>query len=376
MVAMLKTLSKHRSSILMALGLVAFLVYLGVFIRFDSLLELLSSLNLGQYSLYYSIAIVALVLSVFFDSLIWYYLLEGLQVKMKLAKVVLYNWIGNFVEMVIPCETVCGEVTRIYLAQKDTQSKVGTSAAPVISSRMISTIVYTVGLFVGSIILVTTQKMPLYLLGTLLLVSVGTLGMIGAIFYLALKEGAAEKLVNFVIRLVKIITKNQAKLEQRKEKLQQSLYSFTEAFQTYKKHPKLLIKPAVFAVIAWLFTLLIYLMVFYSLNFTSISVLDLAVVYCVSATVETLTSGFPVGAVEITMINLYSALNVPLVIAGAATTLIRLLTFWVQVLVGYPILQLTGLKQILKSGFSVKTLLGTQDTATIKPKKQPRKATR
>lgn len=359
----------------MALGLIAFLIYLGVFIKFDSLLRLLSSLNSGQYALYYSIAIAALILSVFFDSLIWYYLLEGLKIRIKLVKVVLYNWIGNFVEMVIPCETVCGEVTRIYLAQKDAKSNLGTSAAPVISSRILSTTVYTGGLFVSSMILVTTQKMSLYLLGTLILISIGTLGMIGAILYLALKEGAAEKLVNFVIRLVKIITKNQAKLEQRKEKLQQSLFSLTEAFQTYKKHPRLLIKPAVFAVVAWLFTLLIYMMVFYSLNFTSISIVDLAVVYCVSSTVETLTSGFPVGAVEITMINLYSALNVPLVIAGAATTLTRLLTFWCQILVGYPLLQLTGLKQILKSGFSTKTLLGTKDSSSIRPKKRPRKAT-
>jgi uncharacterized protein (TIRG00374 family) len=97
------------------------------------------------------------------------------------------------------------------------------------------------------------------------------------------------------------------------------------------------------------------------LNFTSISVVDLAVVYCVSSTVETLTSGFPVGAVEVTMISLYSALNVPLVIAGAATTLTRLLTFWAQVLVGYPIFQFTGLKQVLKSGLSFDALVGTQD---------------
>jgi uncharacterized protein (TIRG00374 family) len=277
--------------------------------------------------------------------------------------------------MVIPCETVCGEVTRIYLAQKDAGCKVGTSAAPVITSRILSTIVYTGGLFIGSTILIITQKIPLYLLSALILVSIGTLGMIGAIFYLALKEGAAEKLVNFVIRLVKIITKDQAKLGQQKEKLQQSLYSFTEAFQTYKKHPKLLIKPAAFAVIAWLFTLLIYLMVFYSLGFTSISIVDLAVVYCVSSTVETLTSGFPVGAVEITMINLYSALNVPIVIAGAATTLTRLLTFWIQVLVGYPILQITGLRHVLKSGFSTKTLLGTNEPESIRHKKQTRKAT-
>jgi uncharacterized protein (TIRG00374 family) len=94
------------------------------------------------------------------------------------------------------------------------------------------------------------------------------------------------------------------------------------------------------------------MMVFYSLNFTAMSLIDLAVVYCVSSTVETLTSGIPVGAVEITMISLYSALGVPLVIAGAATTLTRLLTFWFQIIVGYPIFQLTGLKNILKGGFS------------------------
>jgi uncharacterized protein (TIRG00374 family) len=107
-----------------------------------------------------------------------------------------------------------------------------------------------------------------------------------------------------------------------------------------------------YAVIAWVFTLLVYLMVFYSLEFTTISLIDLAMVYCVSSTVETLTAGFPVGAVEITMISLYSALGVPLVIAGAATTLTRLLTFWFQIIVGYPIFQFTGLKDILKGGFS------------------------
>lgn len=73
--------------------------------------------------------------------------------KIKLAKMVLYNWIGNFVEMVIPCETVCGEVTRIYLIQRDTKSNVGVSSAPVVSARIISTVVYTAGLLGGSIFL-------------------------------------------------------------------------------------------------------------------------------------------------------------------------------------------------------------------------------
>ncbi len=188
--------SKHKSAILMMLGLVAFIFYLGFFVGIGSLIELIGQLNLQQYSLYYSIAIGALFLSVFFDSMIWHSLLKGLNVKMKVQKVVLYNWIGNFVEMVIPCETVCGEVTRIYLARKETNENVGTTAAPIITSRILSTFVYTGGLLAGSLILVATQKMPVFLLGTLLLVSVGTIGMIGVVLFLALKEGAVEKLVS------------------------------------------------------------------------------------------------------------------------------------------------------------------------------------
>ncbi len=336
----------------MLLGLVAFIIYLWLFVGINSLFELIGKLNLEQYSLYYSIAVASLFLSVFFDSLIWHSLLKGINVKMKLRKVVLYNWIGNFVEMVIPCETVCGEVTRIYLAKKETNENIGTTAAPIITSRILSTFVYTGGLLAGSLILATTQRMPIFLLGTLLVVAAGTVSMIGVVLYLALKEGAAEKLVSVIMALLKVLTKNPVKLEQQREKLRVSLYSFSEAFRTYKKRPKLLFQPMIYAVIAWLFTLFVYLMVFYSLNFTAISLIDLAMVYCVSSTVETLTAGFPVGAVEITMISLYSALGVPLVIAGAATTLTRLLTFWVQIMVGYPVFQLTGLKNILKHGLS------------------------
>ncbi len=358
--------SKHKSSLFMILGTITFIAYLQFFIKFDSLIALLTSLNLAQYSLYYSLAILSLVLMVFFDSLIFYYLLQGLKVKIKLTKMVLYNWIGNFVEMVVPCETVCGEVTRIYLIQKETKSNVGTSAAPVITSRIISTVIYTVGLLVGTIFLVLARQLPLYLLGTLLLISFGTVAFVGVFFYIALKEGADEKLVNAIMILLKVITKNQAKLDKRKEKLQTSIFSFTEAFKAYKEHPKLLIKPTIFAAIGYIFNLLIFLMVFYALNFRSITLPDLAVVYFISSTVETITSGFPVGAVEITMINLYSALNVPLVIAGAATTLSRLLTFWVQVLVGYSLVQFTELKQLIKGGLSSEAFFGKQESGMSK----------
>jgi uncharacterized protein (TIRG00374 family) len=341
----------------MVLGLAAFISYLYFFVKFDSLINLIESLNFAQYSLYYSLAILSLVLMVFFDSLIFYYLLQGLRVKIKLAKIVLYNWIGNFVEMVIPCETVCGEATRIYLIQKDTKTNIGVSAAPVVSSRMISTVVYTAGLLVGSVSLILAHQLSIYLLGALLIFSFGTVGIVGAFFYVALREGSNERIVNFLMGFIRVITKDQSKLDRSKEKLQIAIFSLTEAFKTYKKNPKILIKPTFFAVIGYMFNLLVFLMVFYALNFRSITLPELAIVYFISSTIETLTSGFPVGAVEITMINVYAALNVPLVIAGAATTLSRLLTFWVQIFIGFPLFQYTGLKKIVSGELSSKALL-------------------
>ena len=97
-----------------------------------------------------------------------------------------------------------------------------------------------------------------------------------------------------------------------------------------------------------MFNLVVYLMIFYSLNFTAISLVDLATVYCIITTVETVTAGIPVGAVEVTMVSMFSIYGVPIAIAGAATTIARLLTYWCQVVVGYPLLEWIGVKSLLQ----------------------------
>ena len=102
----------------MILGLAAFTLYLWFFVGFNGLFSFLSKLNLYQYSLFYTLAAVAFFLAVVFDSLIWHSLLSSLSIKIKLRKIMLYNWIGNFVELVIPTATVGGELTRIVPGSK------------------------------------------------------------------------------------------------------------------------------------------------------------------------------------------------------------------------------------------------------------------
>ena len=332
----------------MAFGIVAFILYLWFFVGFDGLITLLSQLNVYQYSLFFALAVGALFAAVLFDTLIWHSLLDTLSVKIKLRKVFLYNWIGNFVELIIPSATIGGEVARIALAQKETKHDTGIAAATVIGSRIISTFVYSGGLIVAFLLLLFTHQLPLYLITPVILVTAGTAAVITCVFVVAFKKGAADKIVAVVMSIARFVIKNPSKQESIKQRIHHGLSSFSDVFKTFKNHPRQLIKPLLFAIASWMFNLIIYLMIFYALDFTAISIVDLATVYCIITTVETITAGIPVGAVEVTMINLFAIYGVPLAIAGAATTITRLLTFWSQVIVGYPIVEWVGAKTLLK----------------------------
>ena len=340
----------------MALGLVAFILYLWFFVGFGGLFSLLSRLNVYEYSLFFSLAVVALLLALLFDSLIWHSLLDSLSVKVKLRKIVLYNWIGNFIELVIPGATVGGEVARIALVQKETKNDTGIAAGSVFGSRLVSTFVYSGGLLFGFTVLLVTGRLPVYLITPIILVVAGTAAVIAVIFTVAFWEGAVERIVNGSMWVARHIIKNPVRLEGLREKIQHTLSSFSEVFKTFKANPRCLIKPVIFAVAAWIFNLVVMLMIFYSLNFTSISLVDLATVYCIVTTVETLTAGFPVGAVEVTMTSLFAVYGVPIAVAAAATTLTRLLTFWCQIIVGYPLVEWIGAKSLLK-GLQIPVIL-------------------
>ncbi len=335
----------------MTIGLVAFILYLWFFVGFDSLFSLLSQLNMYQYSAFFALAVGALFMAVVLDSLIWHSLLETLHVKVKFTKLVLYNWIGNFIELIIPSATIGGEVARIALAQRETKHDTGIAAATVIGSRMLSTFVYSGGLVVAFLLLLLTHQLPIYLVTPVALVVAGTGAVVACIFAIAFKKGAVDKIVGALMSVTKHIIKDPTKQESLRQRIHHGLSSFSEVFKTFKDHPRQLIKPLLFAVASWVFNLFVYLMIFYALDFTAISLVDLATVYCIITTVETITAGIPVGAVEVTMINLFALYGVPLAIAGAATTIARLLTYWCQVIVGYPMVHWLGAKSLLKGNF-------------------------
>ena len=333
----------------MLVGLIVFILYLYFFVGFQELFYVLESLNSADYALYYSLAITATILSVFFVAAAWHDLLNSLSVKTKLRSVFLYTWVGYFVDLVVPCQAVCGEVTRIYLVHKENRESYGPIAASSLTNRIINYVISSFGLLSGIILLLTRAgDVPVYILELLVIALIGTGIYLAALFYLAIKEEAAGKLAGLLFKLLGFLRLNKYLPADLPEKTQNSLLVLHQGFVTFKNKPKCLVKPLFFQFLSLVFNLAAYFLVFYSLGLRNLHLDFFIIVYFIVGTIQIAAAVFSVGALDIALANLFVFYGVPDIRFGAlAATLLRFLTFWLPIVTGYVTVQVVGARKLL-----------------------------
>lgn len=345
------SVSLRKLIVIIFTGLIGFIAYLYFFVGFDKILMVLGEVNPADYSFYYSITFIAIILSVVFYSLTWYELLDALSINVGLQYTFLYCLLANFVDLIIPIEAVTGELTRVYLLYKESNDHFGKSVASVVSHRIISNVFALSALIVSSLALIRFAE-NIYIWTLLALVISGTAATIIGLFYLALNDDASSKLIDFLIRVAEVITRDRVDLSETKDKTEKGLAYFHEGVRTLGEHPKNLVKAMVYTFLSWLCHLSIYFFVFYALGYTRVAffIPQMIVVFSISVATQTIPVGIPVGLVEIVMTSLYALFGIPPGLGGIATTLIRVVTYWFQVIVGYVVLQLMGVKTLLRTG--------------------------
>jgi uncharacterized protein (TIRG00374 family) len=333
----------------MLIGLIVFLLYLYFFVGFGELLFVLGNLNSADYVFYYSLAIAVAVLSVFFVAAAWNDLLNSLSVKTKLRNVFLFTWVGYFVDLVVPCQAVCGEVTRIYLVHKENRESYGPIAASSLTNRIINYVISSVGLLSGIILLLTRAgDVPVYILELLVIALIGTGIYLAGLFYLAINEQAAGKLAGLLFKLLGFLRLNKYLPADLPEKTQNSLLALHQGFETFRSKPRCLLKPLFFQFLSLIFNLAAYFLVFYSLGLRNLHLDFFVIVYFIVGTIQIAAAVFSVGALDIALANLFVFYGVPDIRFGAlAAALLRFLTFWLPIIVGYVTVQVVGARKLL-----------------------------
>lgn len=119
-----------KTVILPIVGILAFFLYIYLFN-----VDILGIIKTAQraHPVPYAAAILISFIEILFYSLSWRAILSGLSVKLSIMKSHIFVWYAMFMDILIPAESVSGEVCRVYIVNREqggTSGKVVASLEP------------------------------------------------------------------------------------------------------------------------------------------------------------------------------------------------------------------------------------------------------
>jgi uncharacterized protein (TIRG00374 family) len=336
----------------MIFGLVIFLLYLYFFVGFNEILLVVEHANLMEYAVFLSLAICAFLLVMLFWVASWKTLLNSLSIKVSFKNAFLYYWVGYFSDLVIPGQGVVGEAARMYLVRKETKDDYGAIAACGVTNRTVAYTVVTAGLSIGLVYLMTTSmfaQLPAYVLYILLIAWIGSVIHVGALLYLALSDGAVKRIADLIFKVLKVFRLKKYTSEENMQKTYESLARFHEGSRFFRKNPRQLILPFCFQILSYILSITVYFLILSTLGVTSGFIEFFILVYFLAGAIQDASAVFSVGALEIILTIVFMFYHFEPALSGVAVAMLRSVTFWFPVVVGYIIIQVVGAKNILTS---------------------------
>ncbi len=350
----------------MIVGLVIFSLYLYFFVGFDEIFLVIEHANLATYLVSILLAILTLLLVMFFWVVSWKTLLNSSSIKISLKNAFLYYWVGYFLDLVIPGQGVPGEAARMYLVRKETKDDYGAIAACGIANRTVAYTVITVGLSIGLVYLLTTSmfaQLPAYVLYVLLIAWIGSVIHVGVLLYLALSHGAVKGIAGLIFKVLKVFRLKKYTSEENMVKTYESLARFHEGSRFFRKNPRQLILPFCFQFLSYILSIAVFFLILSTLGVTSGFLEFFILVYFLTGAIQDASAVFSVGALEIILTSVFIVYGFEPALSGVAVAMLRSVTFWFPVVVGYIIVQVLGARNLLTS--RVRTNITTRQNGDV-----------
>ncbi len=278
----------------------------------------------------------------------WNNILRGLSIHVSYRRAYLYYWVSYFTDLVVPCATVCGELTRLYLVQKETHENYGALASAAVTNRIVAYTVVTVGLYSGAVLIFLKPSVSSSIGNVFILFLVGVTIYMGVLLYLAFFKEAAKNITIFYLKLLKIVSPRRYRLS-KIEKTKKSLSDFYDGFRTFREKPRLLIKPFFFHSISYILGLSVYILIFYALGIPSANPEFYIVVFFIAVAVQDAAASFSVGSLEILLATIFLLYGINPGISGIAAVVLRSAGFWFPLFVGFVCVQIVGAKNLLSA---------------------------
>jgi len=339
---------------LLAVGLALYFIYLLIFVDIPEMINVISRVDIPIYVL----AIAALFIETTLFAFAWQYLLIPLSVKISIKKTFLYVWVGVFVDLLIPAESVSGDIAKVYLMSKEPDVKSGKVVASLITLRILGTITTTATLLVSFLtMLILYYTIICDMIQFIVVVTVMSALVFLLLIILCLKEDWAKRLVHKLLNSLEWLSRGRLKLEHFRTRIVEELKVFYKSLKVLGTKPTTLILPTVLTAFSWASSVAIVLLVFAAIGYSDpggslVLLLKTMVVYSLLAAIKSIPLGIPaeVGIPEIFMMSSFKFFGIPEGISAAATILTRIITVWLRFLVGFIAVQWLGMRRFIGSG--------------------------
>ena len=315
------------------LGIVGFFLYIYLF-----QVDLLGIIETAQTAnpLFYSLAILFGLVEVLFYTISWYVLTNHLCIKMSLKRAYLYVWYGIYVDIVIPAESISGELTRAYLLSRDQCGSFGKVVASLFTHRLLGMAMNVFVLIAGVALLSVEGQVSTVVFQLIIFIAVAITSIIAVMFALSFKQQWTLKLIDWVTIFVQKITFGKKNLAKFKEEAIENTSHFHESMVEFRHNPKPVAYSLFYLTITWVFSLGIPYTVFVALGHPvswSIILITTAIVLAV----KSIPIGIPfeVGIPEAAMTTLYFSMGVSAALSATATILTRIITLWLRFFIGF-----------------------------------------
>lgn len=343
-----------KTILLPALGLLAFFLYLYLFgVDIPTIIATAQRIDLSIYLF----AIFALMLETFLFSLSWRSLINFLSVKLSVTKSFLYVSYGIFMDIVIPAESISGEISRIHLVTREQNGTSGKVVASLVAHRLMGMSINIASLLIGMVALLIGKQLSGIVLNLTLFLVIATTTFLVLLVLLSVKEKWTLKIIRSVMGFVERIGRGKWKLTKIKTEVITAARMFHTSMKEYGHAPKTLLTSLSFNVFSWLLSLTVTYLVFLSLGY-SIHWSIIIVTWSIVVAVKAIPLGVPfeAGLPEITMSTLYIFFGVSPEVSATATILIRILTVWLRFFIGFVIQQWLEIKAVTTPSANIEPL--------------------
>ncbi|MGB9676461.1 MAG: lysylphosphatidylglycerol synthase transmembrane domain-containing protein [Candidatus Bathyarchaeales archaeon] len=333
-----------KTLILPIIGVVAFIVYIYLFnVDIPTIVGIMRQTDLY----FYSWAIIFLFLQTFFFALSWRFLVNFLSVKLSIVRAFLYVWYGIFIDIIIPAESLSGELSKVYLIAREQNGTSGKVVASLAIQRFIGMAVNVITLLVGVSLLIAKGQFGGIILNLAVFLTVMITAFLAMLLLLCVKEEWTRKIIDSIFRFAEWIGRGRLKLTKFKEEAAQALRIFHESIKSFGRAYKALFASSVFFVIAWILSLTVDFLIFKCVGyFVPWEVIMVSASIFVAVKSIPIGVPFEIGLPEITMTTLYIAFGVDPKISATVTILNRILTLWLRFFVGFAIQEWIEIKAI------------------------------